>query len=120
MAQLFENLTDYWPLVTEIAGSYTKSDILDDLWSSFQDLIERATEHIRETKPPALPKFTDDQLNADVEKICAEAVDARVNFWTNRLELYRLLSAKFVGLSERKNHFLVEAFFDVHGLVVLL
>lgn len=117
MAQFFENLSDYWPLVNEIAASYSKSDNIDDLWLVFQDFLELETKNIKETKPHALPKFQDEAFNSEVEKICANATEARVNFWTSRVELFRLLSTKFVGLAERKHRFLISTLLEIHRFI---
>lgn len=118
LAQFYENLADYWPLVTEIAASYAKSESGEYLWSSFQSLIEYATEHIQETKPSVLPKFGDAVFDAEVKRICEESNDARVNFWSFRLELFRLLSTKFVALAERKHRFLIDGFFNFYEWVL--
>jgi hypothetical protein len=104
LAQLFEKLTVYWPMVSEIAGSFRTSNA-DELWSTFSYFIDSSGNYIRDPK-----SFSIDE---DLKSMYGE-LDMRVDFWSFRLEIFKLLSTDFVWLAERKNRFLVTILFDIY------
>ncbi|KAI6183438.1 Small subunit processome component 20-like protein [Aphelenchoides bicaudatus] len=108
LAQFFENLADYWPLVTEVASTFSRCANLDEMWSSFEYVLVYIHDNLHERTAPALqlPDITDETIQKEFQKLCDES-ETRVNFSSLRLELYNLLSGKFVGLAERKHHYLI-------------
>lgn len=115
LAQYFENLTDYWPLVTEIASTFARCQNIDALWSCFESMLIYANANIYENKAPAvnLPDLNDRATCEEFQRICSES-EKRTSFCSFRLEMFHLMSDKFVWVAERKHRYLVQNIFDVY------
>lgn len=115
LAQFFENLADYWPLVNEIASTFSRCDNVDELWWNFENMLVFANENLHERIAPAvqLPDSNDDTINKQFQQLYQES-ETRINMVSIRLELYKLLAGKFAGVAERRHRYLIESLFDIY------
>jgi hypothetical protein len=113
LAQFFENLADYWPLVTEIAVTFSRCSNVNGLWSCFENMLLFANENLHERLAPVvqLPDLGD---GAEQFQQLYQNAETRINMVSLRLELYNLLAGKFVVLAERKHRFLIESLFNIY------
>ncbi|CAD5215453.1 unnamed protein product [Bursaphelenchus xylophilus] len=108
IAQLFEKLTLYWPLVNDIAKTMGEVVSTDALWVAFSEFIEVSNKFIRGGENEKIIGMSTDLINKIMH-----SEGSRVDYWSFRLEVLKLLG-RFMELAERKNRSLVPLLLDIY------